>query len=677
MNLLDPIGKCSLFNLAQKAKILSIIKGERIIDLLTFLPKKSVEIIMVNNYLDILNQYNKPHTQLILLVEIDKITNYGSKQLIIEGRCYNARCKLVFFRVDRLLYSIYKPQTYVVVQGKVDVVGGVINMVHPIHKGNEITNIPFYHIEINYCSNRIKNSFIKKRIYQLLDHGHLMEWPDEWIPLKYRQEYNLPTFADAIKGIHGYGSLDMVFIKQSKQRIILDEIIFYNRMIRNYQNYSHDNRSNRILRQEITSIVNNLIGSLSMPFQLKAQQIAALETIFYDMKYKPPLFRLLQGDVGCGKTIVALIAMEWIVSEGGQCVLLSPSLTLARQHYDYFKKFLPSREVILVTSQTTQKSKERNFLLEAIGDGRASIIIGTHSLLNESIVFKNLQLVVFDEHHKFGVIQRTQLTNKFNGHILSMTATPNPRTMMLANYGFLDITTITNENNNNRTTFAMDETKVQKVLDKIPLWLEAHEKIYWICPKVQKGLSHGFSSIERFESIVNLGIGVGLVHGQMEPSLINETIENFRDNKIRILVATTVIEVGIDIQDATIIIIENAEMFGISQLHQLRGRVGRGQKQGKCLLIYNSQKDENVEKIEKFVTMESGFEVSNLDLELRGPGQLIGINQKGQKSFRFIDKYTEKVLFSMGSDMAPHGCPMDFFRQLLEIEEEQVFLKKN
>ena len=434
VNLFDSISNCRLFNLAQKAKILSIVKQDRIIDLLTFLPKKSIEIIMTNNYLDILNQYSKPNTILILLMEIEKVTNMGSRQFIVEGRCYNARCKLLFFKVDRLLYAIYKPQTYVVVQGKVEIINGVITMVHPVHKGNEITSIPFYQIEINYCSNRLKNSFIKKRIYELLDHLHRMDLPDDWIPLQYRQEYNLPTFIDALKGLHGYGSLDMAFIKSSKQRVVLDEIIFYNRLIRNYQHPVHDNRTNRLIRKEIQEIVNAVVHELHLPFILKPQQIDALNTIFYDIKYKPPLFRLLQGDVGCGKTIVALIIIHWLNLQGFQGVILSPSLTLANQHYEYFLKMLPHNNVLLFTSHTTSNTKERQKMLDFIADGKASVVIGTHSLLSESIVFKNLGIVIFDEHHKFGVMQRTQLTDKFNGHILSMTATPNPRTMMLANY---------------------------------------------------------------------------------------------------------------------------------------------------------------------------------------------------------------------------------------------------
>jgi ATP-dependent DNA helicase RecG len=705
VNLFDSITHCPWFNLAQKAKILSIIKEDRIIDLLTFLPKKSTEIIMANNYLDILNQYSKPNTILILLMEIEKVTNLGSKQFIVEGRCYNARCKLLFFKVDRLLYSIYKPQTYVVVQGKVDIINGVITMIHPVHKGNEITTIPFYQIEINYCSNRLKNSFIKKRIYEVLDRLHTLELPQDWIPLPWRQEYNLPSFMDALRGLHGYGSLDMTFIKTSRQRVVLDEIIFYNRLIRNYQHPVHDNRTNRLIRKEIQEIVAAVVDQLHLPFTLKPQQIDALNGIFYDIKYKPPLFRLLQGDVGCGKTVVALIVIHWLNLQGFQGVILSPSLTLAQQHYDYFLKTLPHKDILLFTSHTTANTKERQKMLDFMADGTAKVIIGTHSLLAESIVFKKLAIVIFDEHHKFGVVQRTQLTEKFNGHILSMTATPNPRTMMLANYGFLDVTTIANSVTNNRQTFAVDGTKVEKILQKLNHWIENNEKIYWICSRVESSSDHIVSCIERYESIKNInenqgfnpsmgphgdtikGDGpnaynqasnlVGLVHGQLDPMVINETIANFRDNKIKILVSTTVIEVGIDIKDATIIIIENAEMFGISQLHQLRGRVGRGDLPGKCLLIYNAEKPENVEKIEKFVTMETGFEISNLDLELRGPGELVGTHQKGKKNFKFIDKYTEKFLFSMGSSIAPHAENMEFMAHLLKIDKEEIFLKKN
>jgi ATP-dependent DNA helicase RecG len=677
VNLFESINNIKFFNLAQKSKISSIIKKDRIIDLLTLIPKKSVEIIMVNNYLDILNQYSKPNTSLILLMEVQKVTNLGSKQFIVEGRCYNAQCKLIFFKVDRLLYSLYKPDTYIIVQGKVDIINHVITMIHPIYKGQDINSIPFYQIEINYCSNRLKNSFIKKRIYQLLDNIHTMELPLDWIPLEYRQEYNLPTFIEALKGLHGYGSLDMAFIANSRQRIILDEIVFYNHMFHNYQNYTHDQRCNKTSRKEIHGIVHEMVNNLSIPFELRDQQITSLETIFYDIKYKAPLFRLIQGDVGSGKTIVALITAYWMVQQGYQVAILSPSLTLCQQHFNYFKNILPGINIVLFTSHTSDTREKRKILLSSIAEGSAQIIIGTHSLLSESLFFKNLNLVIFDEHHKFGVAQRSLLADKFNGHILSMTATPSPRTMMLAHYKFLDLTIIKNENKNSRSTFSIGQEKIEKVLNKLNLWLEEGDKIYWVCPKVLDTNNNGGGCLERYQSIKNLSLPVGLVYGQMNPDDINKNLQDFSANKIKILVCTTVIEVGIDIKDATIIIIENAEMFGISQLHQLRGRVGRGSLPGKCLLIYNDTKDENVEKIEKFVTMETGFEVSNLDLELRGPGDLIGINQKGKKSFKYIDKHTPKFLFSMADEIAPDVNNIDFVKNVLEINDEELYLKKN
>lgn len=677
VNLFESINNIKLFNLAQKEKILSIIKKDRIIDLLTLIPKKSVEIIMVNNYLDILNQYNKPNTILILLIQVQKVTNIGSKQFIVEGRCYNAQCKLLFFKVDRLLYSLYKPDTYVVVQGKVEIINNVITIIHPVHKGQDINSIPFYQIEINYCSNRLKNSFIKKRIYQLLDHIHWMELPIDWIPLEYRQEYNLPTFIDAIKGIHGYGSLDMAFIQSSRQRIILDEIIFYNHMFHNYRSSYHDKRCNKILRQEIHKTVADIIKSLNIPFELRNQQISCLETIFYDIQYKAPLFRLLQGDVGSGKTIIALVIAHWMTTQGYQVAILSPSLTLCQQHFNYFQKILPTTNIVLFTSHTSDTREKRKTLLTAIANGEAQIIIGTHSLLSESIFFKNLQLVIFDEHHKFGVTQRSTLTEKFDGHILSMTATPSPRTMMLAHYKFLDLSIIKNDEKSQRSTFSIGRDKIEKVLNKLSLWIQEGEKIYWVCPKVSDNNNGTGSCIERYNSIKDLSLKVGIVHGQMDPFDINKNLQDFSENTVKILVCTTVIEVGIDIKDATIIIIENAEMFGISQLHQLRGRVGRGSLPGKCLLIYNDEKEENVEKIEKFITMETGFEVSNLDLELRGPGDLIGTHQKGKKNFKYIDKHTPKFLFSMANEIAPHVDNIDFIRNVLDITEEEKYLKKS
>ena len=660
-----------------------MIKGERIIDLLTFLPKKCIEVIFVNNFLDILNHHNTPNTLLTLMIEVHKAYNLpNSTHFVVEGRCYNAQCRLLFFKTDRLLYSLYKIGTTVIVCGKVQVIQDKVTMVHPLYKGRDLGQILPYEIQINYCSDRAKNLFLKRKIEEILKNLNCFNIPPDWINQEKREEYNLPTFIQALSAMHGYGTVDMCLIKNSSRRIILDEIIAYHLLLRSYAHHGKGSDLKEKMQEHIDRIILDIIEELSLPFTLSDGQMTSLKEIFYDVIVKKSLYRLLQGDVGSGKTIVALIIISYIVKIGRQVALLVPSITLASQHYQYFKNFLPNLNISLFSSVSVNTQGKRTEILNNIKSGEIQIIIGTHSLLGEGVEFKDLGLIVFDEHHKFGVLQRSHLADRPDCYILSTTATPSPRTMMFAYYGFLDLSTIENHKSKTRQTFSIDRSKIDKVINKIPQWITEGGKIYWVCPKIQQAAESGEnnvmgSCIERYNSLRENQIPAALIHGKLSPEEISRSLEDFRNNITKVLVCTTVIEVGIDIKDATIMIIENAEMFGISQLHQLRGRVGRGNQMGKCLLIYDQSVDEYNYKMDKFISMESGFEVSNLDLELRGPGDIVGTSQKGKKGFSFIGKDTEKILFKIATDIAPTVTNNSFIRELLRIEREEMFLKKN
>ena len=383
------------------------------------------------------------------------------------------------------------------------------------------------------------------------------------------------------------------------------------------------------------------------------------------------MFRILQGDVGSGKTIVALIAAANVIESDCQAVLMAPTEILAKQHFELAKKIFKSSNVNIefLTGKTNSVLKKK--IQQNLVNGKINLLIGTHALFQKNILFKNLGLAIIDEQHKFGVKQRIDLSNKGGKEcdILLMSATPIPRTLAMTSYGDMDVSRLINKPSDRKPiiTLSKPEEKIDEILFFIKNEINKGNQIFWVCPLIEESKKLDYSaSVKKYKFLSKLFINkVGLVHGSLSKDEKNLVLDNFLFKKINILVSTTVIEVGVDFPNANIIIIENSDKFGLSQLHQLRGRVGRSNSQGTCILLYKKSLSENAKKRIKILkSSNDGFFIAEEDMKLRGFGDVLGYQQSGIKNFRLADPIHHHDLFKIAEE------------NIKEIEENENNFKK-
>ena len=381
---------------------------------------------------------------------------------------------------------------------------------------------------------------------------------------------------------------------------------------------------------------------LELPYELTAAQRRVIREIRGDMAQDIPMLRLLQGDVGSGKTLVALLAMLAAVESGAQAALLAPTEILARQHYATLLKQLDSLGVRVAILTGREKGRPRDSVLMGLADGSVDILVGTHAILQEKVAYKNLGLAVVDEQHRFGVSQRLLLSSKAERppHLLVMTATPIPRTLTLTQYGEMDVSRI-DEMPPGRTpveTRVISEEKLPDVVDGLGRHISGGGQAYWVCPLVEESEKSDAAAAEERSRVLKLRFGedkIGLVHGRMKGPEKDAVMARFASGELAVLVATTVIEVGVDVPNATLMIVEGAERFGLAQLHQLRGRVGRGSGKSTCLLIRGQTlTDVGRARLALMRETSDGFRIAEEDLRLRGPGEILGTRQSGEMQFR-------------------------------------------
>lgn len=396
-----------------------------------------------------------------------------------------------------------------------------------------------------------------------------------------------------------------------------------------------------------------------LPFQLTKAQQRTIDEIFADFTKSVPMMRLVQGDVGSGKTMVAMAAAVKMAESGAQTVLLAPTDTLAQQH---FAKLAPMCEKLgLVCDVLTGRDKgtARNEKLTSIKSGRTKLAIGTHALFSDDVIYKDLGLVIIDEQHRFGVQQRTTMRAKGNNpDMLALSATPIPRTLSMTVYGDMDISII-NEKPSGRVPIKTSKIPVMRtnaLIERIAPQIENGAKVFWVCPLVSESeISDMTAAQSRFEELNKRFSHVGLCHGQMDKKERDKVMNEFADpnSKMRILVSTTVIEVGIDVPSATIMVIENAERFGLAALHQLRGRVGRGSKQSYCILLYgNNVSPDGLKRLDILCETEDGFVIAEQDLMMRGVGELLGTKQSGWIQYHFVNYREHRDLFKLAQTAA-------------------------
>ena len=386
-----------------------------------------------------------------------------------------------------------------------------------------------------------------------------------------------------------------------------------------------------------------------LAFKLTDDQVSAYEEIRADIATQTPMLRLLQGDVGSGKTIVAGLVAAHVVEDKRQVAILAPTTILANQHYQNFVEWFGAEEVQLLTSKIP--AKEKRLIYENIAEGKAKIIIGTHAVFQEGVSYKNLSLVIYDEQHRFGVSQRLKLKEKAEDypHQLLLSATPIPRTMAMGVLSGLDISTIKSlpPNRTPIVTTTLSNNRRDALINRIKSAISKDSQVYWVCPLIDESESE-LIGIEDLEKILKKEFDsqdYEIIHGKMKDADKHQILQDFKDKKTKILLATTVIEVGIDVPDANIMVIENSERFGLAQLHQLRGRVGRGEKESFCILMHTDSLTELSEKRLEIITeTNDGFVIAEEDLKLRGPGDILGLSQTGQPSFTFFDLLANEEL---------------------------------
>ena len=476
-----------------------------------------------------------------------------------------------------------------------------------------------------------------------------MEELYDWLPPELLQRAELPSLRDALLLVHKppadcpVESL-MSWRHPAQRRLAFEELLAHQLSL-------------RLLRQKIQSepgwpllgderLKNQLLQAL--PFKLTAAQLRSLAEIDCDLQRDKPMLRLVQGDVGCGKTLVAALAAARAVQAGRQVALMAPTELLADQHAQNFQRWFTPMNVPVALLTGRQTGRARAALLEGIREGHAPIVIGTHALFQEGVQFCALALAIIDEQHRFGVHQRLALREKGSKdgrqpHQLIMTATPIPRTLAMTAYADLDVSVI-DELPPGRTpvkTVALSETRREEVVQRIRSACLSGRQAYWVCPLIDESDEMPYQAAEETAHALAQALPelrVGLVHGRMPAPAKERAMRDFKSGLIQLLVATTVIEVGVDVPNASLMVIENAERMGLAQLHQLRGRVGRGTHESSCLLLYRSPMSQlGRERLAVMRDTNDGFEVARRDLELRGPGELLGTRQTGLQTMRVAD----------------------------------------
>ena len=489
----------------------------------------------------------------------------------------------------------------------------------------------------------ISEKIYNKIITQIIDNLPIL---DEWHSNNILKRFNYVSWNDSIKEIHKSENIGN-YKNKFYQRLAYDEI--FSTFLVNSEIRKKVKKSKKKSKLIDTKKQNTIIEKLN--FSLTNDQIKTLNEINYDLKSSAKMFRLLQGDVGSGKTIVSLLSAFNTINSGFQVAFMAPTEILAKQHFNLAKEILPENlNIEFISGKSDYKIKKN--IYDKLAKNKINIIFGTHAIFQKKISFKKLGLIIIDEQHKFGVNQRKRLSDKGGNDcdVLLMTATPIPRTLTMTIYGDMDISIIREKPKLRKPikTYSKLENKINDVIKFIKKEINTGNQVFWVCPLIEesKKIDHS-SAVKKFELLKKLFPDqVLLLHGKTDIEEKEDTLNKFLRNQFKILVSTTIIEVGIDFPNANVIIIENANKFGLSQLHQLRGRVGRGYKDSTCILMFKSNLSENAKKrINILKKTNDGFIISEEDMKIRGFGDILGFKQSGTKSFRLADPIHNKDLF--------------------------------
>lgn len=539
------------------------------------------------------------------------------------------------------------------VSGRMEWFNGRPSMVHPDHVVTEAEFSELPLVEPVYpLTAGLSQKVMGKTVRAAL--ALLPELP-EWVEDGVLQRENWPGFSTALHRLHAperLGDLDLQ--SPARRRLAHDELLAGQlalAMMRETMRKSRGKarvRTGRLADRIMTAFGHPLTGS----------QRQAIEDIYSDLAKPERMLRLLQGDVGSGKTIVALLAMVAAIEDGGQAAIMVPTEILARQHHATIKALCDAAEIRLAILTGREKGQKREQILAVLKTGGIDLLVGTHALFQAAVEFRDLALAVIDEQHRFGVHQRMALGGKGAApDVLVMTATPIPRTLVLTYFGDMDVSSLTDKPPGRRTvkTTAMPLSRLDELIGRVGKALDRGERLYWICPLVEESDEIRATAVEdRFRMLAKkFGERVGLVHGRMKSAEKDAAMASFRDGRICLLVATTVIEVGVDVPEATVMIVEHAERFGLAQLHQLRGRVGRGDRPSSCILLYRSPLGETARaRLKVMRETDDGFRIAETDLRLRGEGEILGTRQSGLPGFSLANAEAHEDILEMARNDA-------------------------
>lgn len=555
--------------------------------------------------------------------------------------------------------------------GKVSKRAGKITFNSPVYDNEEKNQntgriIPIYPLTYGLSQSTIRK-IIEAGVKDV--YGNL----DETLPEYIKKEYNLENINEATKHIHFPEEFKDFNI--ARNRLVFEELLSVQlALLQLKNNYMYEEKGIQFDKQvKISDVINTL------PFKLTNAQRRVLEEIEQDMESDKTMNRLLQGDVGSGKTVVAMCAAYKAVKSGYQAAIMAPTAILATQHLENFKNILEDLGIKceLLISGITKKKKED--ILQRLENGEIDILIGTHAIIEENVVFKNLGLVVTDEQHRFGVKQRTKIAEKgTNPDVLVMTATPIPRTLALILYGDLDISIIDElpPNRKKIETIAVGKNMTDRINNFIKQQVKEGRQAYIVCPLVEENEEMDLKSVEKLYQTYSTKVfseyRVEYIHGKMKPKEKDEIMEKFKNKEIDILISTTVIEVGVDVPNANIMVIENSERFGLAQLHQLRGRVGRGEYQSYCILKCEGKSENTRKRMKVMVETNDGFIISEKDLELRGSGDFFGTMQHGLPEFKIANLFEDIEMLKMVQSVA-----MKILEEDPKLEQEKNQQLKN
>jgi ATP-dependent DNA helicase RecG len=638
-----------------------LVGQNKIFDLLLHKPIRAEKILICPRL------FETPNDSLVILkAKVESHTKPATSRQPYKVICYtpSGYVTLVFFKIFPSQIAKMPIGAEIAILGHLQKISDVNQIAHPqeILPANQIETLPQVNV-IYPLGAAISQKFLIQKIREVLE--KIDEENDEWIDSNLVKQQLWPRFGAALKNLHNPKSeSDFAPENLSRKRLAYDELLAWQIAVLLAKTQLGKTKK---FTKPVENLVENFLASL--PFAPTNSQAHAISEISAEINSNKKMLRLLQGDVGSGKTIVAIATCLQAISQTKQACVIAPTTVLAKQHLAYFRKLLENTKirVELLTGATTKKQKAK--ICDDLLKGEIDILISTHAVLEDDVQFKNLGLAIIDEQHRFGVMQRLKLVEKGSDvDTLLMSATPIPRSLMMGLYGDMDISVLSEKPKNRQEidTRIMSAKKINDVVESLKRALARGEKIYWICPAIEENEEIALVSVKKkYDELAAIfgGQTVGLLHGKMKESEKEKIMNQFSnsDGAMKLLVATTVIEVGIDVPDATVILIENAENFGLSQLHQLRGRVGRSEKRSFCILLYG-EKYGTVARQRLGILRQSndGFFIAEEDLKMRGGGELVGTQQSGFPEFKIADLTVDADLLKIAHKNAKlilHNSP--------------------